>query len=99
MQKEQLFCGYRHLKKKKNIPSICCFIKSYIVKSSQRKMENTFKGLLLPTPIEAKTVSLNNPREKYPAAIKHLFSNLKVKLFKRMKTADTSPLLSLDSSV
>lgn len=62
-------------------------------------MENTFKGLLLPTPIEAKTVSLNNPREKYPAAIKHLFSNLKVKLFKRMKTADTSPLLSLDSSV
>lgn len=69
---ERLYSEYRHFQnnkkkpKKKLIPvsTICCFIKPYTVTSTQRKMEYTFKGLLLPTTIEAKTVSLNNPRGK-----------------------------------
>lgn len=61
-------------------------------------MENTFKKLLLPVLTEVKTVSLNNPTEKYLAAIKHLFNNLNAKLFRRMKVADTSPSLAFDSS-
>lgn len=63
------YCEYRHFQKQKNIkipiPTLSGhFINSCVVKSTQRKMENNFKRLLLPTSIQAKTVSLNNPREK-----------------------------------
>lgn len=65
------YCEYRYFQKQKNIkipiPTLSGhFINSCIVKSTQRKMENNFKGLLLSTPTETKTVSLNHPREKYP---------------------------------
>lgn len=63
-------------------------------------MENSCFKTMVANPNWNKTSIIKQTQEeKHPAAIKHLFSNLRVKLFRRMRTADIPSLLSLDSSV
>lgn len=102
---EQLYSEYRHFKTKspKNlIPvlTICCLSKPYIERNTQKKIENTYFKTMVANPNWSKTSIIKQiQEEKYPAAIKHIFSNVRMQLFRRMKTADTSSLLSLDLSV